>query len=440
MRRFSLYKRGKYFYVQFFNEKTGKYLSGRSTGQTSRNAAVAAVLEWDTTDNTAELARAESINTIIETIKITDLRPADIDKITAALNNKGARLSAHSSNDSSSENLVSFLQRFWNYDESPYVAEKNAHGQAIGRRRCNDMSYAVNGHWKRRFPDISLGDITRRDLTEFGIDLSKLGLAAKTINHVIQAGTVALSWAFANELIPANPAAHLRKFSGRSEKRGVLSISEAKALFALRWEDERARTANLVAATTGLRAGEIAALRLQDIGVKTVSVVHAWSNDDRLKAPKNGEQRTVPLLAAVRRSLLSLVSANPWQSDPEAWVMWSTRNPDRPVDPQHFYRELIKTLPRLRVSQSEYENVSVRRRERDYWRERKIVFHSWRHFYAARMADRIDKHKVMQATGHRSESVFDVYADHVTDETMEEVATVTVQAFGELLPTFGEST
>lgn len=46
MRRFSLYKRGKYFYVQFLNEETGKYLSGKSTGCTNRNEAVARVLNW----------------------------------------------------------------------------------------------------------------------------------------------------------------------------------------------------------------------------------------------------------------------------------------------------------------------------------------------------------------------------------------------------------
>gem|GEM_PF-2930477 len=41
MRRFSLYKRGKYFYVQFLNSETGKYMSGLSTRATTRDQAIA---------------------------------------------------------------------------------------------------------------------------------------------------------------------------------------------------------------------------------------------------------------------------------------------------------------------------------------------------------------------------------------------------------------
>jgi hypothetical protein len=33
----------------------------------------------------------------------------------------------------------------------------------------------------------------------------------------------------------------------------------------------------------------------------------------------------------------------------------------------------------------------------DYWRSRRVVFHSWRHYFAARMADRLEKRKVMLA-------------------------------------------
>jgi integrase len=43
-----------------------------------------------------------------------------------------------------------------------------------------------------------------------------------------------------------------------------------------------------------------------------------------------------------------------------------------------------------------------------YWNKRRVVFHSWRHFYAARMADQLEARKVMLATGHKTESVFNV--------------------------------
>jgi len=46
-----------------------------------------------------------------------------------------------------------------------------------------------------------------------------------------------------------------------------------------------------------------------------------------------------------------------------------------------------------------------------YWKERNVVFHSWRHFYSSRMADQLDARKVMQATGHKSAAVFQAYAE-----------------------------
>jgi len=311
MRRFSLYKRGKYFYVQFFNEETSKYLAGKSTRCTNRNEAVARVLNWEEESaHRIETDQRMAVDTIVSTIRSTALSDDDLKRIVTALHDSFPSISVRSEPGVAGKPFVDFLKRFWDYEKSPYVAEKKAHGQTIGKRRCVDMTYAVKGHWTRSFPERTLGEVTRRDLADFGVHLAKLGLAAKTINHVIQAGTVALTWAHSNELITSNPAANLRKFSGQSEKRGILTIDEAKALFNLRWEDDRAQAANLTAATTGLRAGEIAALRLQDIGEDTLSVVHAWSNDDGLKSPKNGEQRTVPLLSEVRRQLLWRNSAS----------------------------------------------------------------------------------------------------------------------------------
>ena len=46
MRRFSLYRRGKIWYVKLYNQGPGGYLSGRSTGECDRNAALLVVAEW----------------------------------------------------------------------------------------------------------------------------------------------------------------------------------------------------------------------------------------------------------------------------------------------------------------------------------------------------------------------------------------------------------
>jgi integrase len=64
---------------------------------------------------------------------------------------------------------------------------------------------------------------------------------------------------------------------------------------------------------------------------------------------------------------------------------------------------------------------------------RGIVFHSWRHYYAARMADRMNADQVSRITGHKSRVIFDEYADHITEENLEEVGRVSAEVFGNVL-------
>lgn len=75
-----------------------------------------------------------------------------------------------------------------------------------------------------------------------------------------------------------------------------------------------------------------------------------------------------------------------------------------------------------------------KREARAYWKERNVVFHSWRHFYASRMADRLEARKVMLVTGHKTRAVFDGYADHSLDSDLNEVAIASVETFDSILP------
>ena len=46
MRRWTIYKRGRIYYVQFFNPETQKYLSARSTRAEDRSEAMLIVARW----------------------------------------------------------------------------------------------------------------------------------------------------------------------------------------------------------------------------------------------------------------------------------------------------------------------------------------------------------------------------------------------------------
>jgi integrase len=67
------------------------------------------------------------------------------------------------------------------------------------------------------------------------------------------------------------------------------------------------------------------------------------------------------------------------------------------------------------------------------WRSRGVCFHSWRHFYAARMADIEAADKVSRITGHKSRAVFDAYADHVTEAAIRDMGRAASSVFAGLL-------
>jgi integrase len=196
----------------------------------------------------------------------------------------------------------------------------------------------------------------------------------------------------------------------------VLTVEETAALFARKWGDGAARVGNLLAATTGLRAGEVLAIRKSDIGDTVLNVVHSWTGKE-LKAPKNGEARKVPLLPEVRAALLDLLKGSPHTDCIDPFVFWGIDAGKPRSDGKFLLDGLHRELDAMRIQ----------------WRERNIVFHSHRHFYAARMADIAAADKVRRITGHRSAAVFESYADHVTEQNLSEMLELERGAFAGLV-------
>ena len=197
-----------------------------------------------------------------------------------------------------SEPLVLFLRRQWNYDSGPYVREKLDYSHNLTRRHCEDQLGRLS-HWTEFFgEDYRLRDLRREKLVDFQHTLKAKKRHGKTINNILGAGLPVISWAQKRGILAADPGEGLRKYAEPSEKRGILTPDELKAIFApeTEWYDERARVGALVAATCGLRSGEVLALRGIDIGIDRLMIEHSWSRSDGLKLPKTNESRTVPLL------------------------------------------------------------------------------------------------------------------------------------------------
>jgi len=417
-------RRGDVFYARLVNQGTGRIMTARSTGERDRDAALIVVSGWlrdGLPTKGGERRRVEAamdLDGLLRGIRKADLDGGGAMEIVKALRDRGLIEIGAVPAGKGSLDFPGFLADFFDYDSSPYVRDRLAHGHGIGRRYCLESLKTIRLYWEPAFRGRTLAGITRADLKAFSLSLPA-DRSASYRNSILNAGLIPLGWAHGEGMIPSDVARGFERYGGRPAKRGVLTVDEAGSLFSRPWADAAAMAANLLSATTGMRQGEVLAVRGRDVGGAVLNVSHSWSAADGLKSPKNGEARKVPLLPEVREALLSVLAGNPHSDVPEAdrFVFWGT-DPERP---RHEGSFMLDSL------QSELVGMGVD------WRGRKICFHGWRHFYAARMADIEAADKVSRITGHRSRAVFDAYADHVTEEAVADMGRAAAAVFAGVL-------
>ena len=450
-RSFYLYpnKSGTYL-AEILDPQTGARVCFRSTGKKSRDDAVMVVSDW-LRDGIPLKKRGRSprrpgsqtietvigLSTILKSIEKTiDLDTAGAQQIAESLRNRGLLDFTTVKAGAGSIDFMGFLERFWDFDRSDYVKEKVSHGYQLSRNTCYENLGRVRLYWKSFFQGRNLASITTSDLTAFSLHLAKPKqlsaeqkkgrrgteretLAPATIKKIMLPGTIAIKWAFRQNLIVNDPTAGLLGFTLKGKKRGVLSPDEAAALFAASWNEKRSRTGNLVAMTTGMRAGEVLALRKSDIDpVRPVLYIrHSWSKKDGLKSTKTDEERRAALLPVVREALNELLAENPYKDNPDPYVFYSTLQ-EQPMD-DHFLLDGLKDACKL-------INVDPVARN--------IVYHSWRHFWVSRMADRMAIDEVARVSGHKTKAMAELYADHLLDEAIEKTAEAGQEVFGKILP------
>jgi integrase len=312
--------------------------------------------------------------------------------------------------------IVPFLLNFWDYDKSPYIQDKLAHGHRITMRYCHEAALIITHHWQPHFEGRTLNTVTWQELREFSLALHGTGKASKTINNILLMGTTALKHAFTEGIIPADVTTGLTRFTGGETRRDILTEEETDALFAVKWTDKWAYAGALLAVTAGLRSGEVRAIRRADIGESILNIGHSFSDFDGLKAPKSGEARRVPLLPEVRGLLMELLAENPHTDIEDPFVFYSEA-PGKPVSGELLRRGLLRSIKAAGIDTT----------------GRKVDFHSFRHYYASRMADRMAADKVARITGHRSKAMAEHYQSHVTETAIKDMGNAAAAVFAGVL-------
>jgi len=418
---FSIFKRAdRACYSVSFKDKDGKYLPPVSTGKKTHEEAL----------QVSFTMLREGIPQKQKSVTVQDLSLKDMVRKIKSLTEveiilkEMKRLSWVKSfvfNETPAAQLfTSFLHTFWDWDSSSYIKEKLRKKHGIHKRHCRIQKQAIDIYWEQFFEGRYLGEITTADIDNFINFVGDKDISASRKNTVIKAGTRPLRWAFSKGIIENDPTLGHLLFTGEERKRFILTPTAVGALFRTVWKNDRAKTASMLASVTGMRSGEILALRVQDLGADCLYVRGSWNRIDKIKLPKNNETRTVEIpFPVLMNKLIEQAKSNPWGFSPDSFVFWSEFHDDQPMQPDLLLIALREELTQIGFSKEE---------------AKKYLFHGWRHFFTSYMVKRLDKRLLKSQTGHKTDEMIDLYSDHEIVGDRELIQEKQKEAFAGLLP------
>jgi len=138
-------------------------------------------------------------------------------------------------------------------------------------------------------------------------------LANATIAKVMKSMTTPLREAYKKEIIQKDPTRTLDPIDETGKEKGILTSKEFSDLLVWMRDNspQHVLLATVLAAATGMRMGEIRALRSDDIQIvdehdALIKIDESYSNLDRFKTPKAKKTRQTPCPLKVAQALLDL--------------------------------------------------------------------------------------------------------------------------------------
>lgn len=364
-------KNGKpVYYARFINQDTGEILKTLSTRQTSQKKAI----QW-----------AEGKLPEIEAEKSLEKQRAI-------------------------PTLSAYAEGFFN-DDGPYRKARERRGYRV----AENYLYTCRSYVKTQVADAwgayRIDRLTVETIEHELINLFQKGKASpSTVNRALRVLRLILDGAVLDGILQSNPAARVKPVHEKRKERGTFSLPEMNKLFkdSSLWPSLNHYTLNLLAATSGLRLGEIRGLCLEHYHQSHISVQLQWCDREGLKPPKADSIRDIPIPEITQKALDFYITE--WK--PERIIFYATDGKDRPLTKSHIEKQLYRTL----------EKIGIEAGQR---KERCLVFHSWRHTLNTLLRSRgIADSKIRKVTGHRSDQMTNQYT-HFTHGDLEELSTIT---------------
>lgn len=345
--------RGKIYYVRFREPDSGERLSGVSSGQTTKKAAN----NWAIKQiSSGKIARKSHLN------------------------------------------FSKFTKNWFIWNKCPYIALRLRKGKRFSRSHADGRRRILLKHLIPYFGNMKLSDIKVQSIEAFLVRMQKLGYSSSSINSFYSTLSSIMKEAYRQGIITENPIEKVQPFTKKSKKKDIIPLEIAQKLFLQKNIDQYWNNSsfhylfNLIAYTTGLRQGEILALRRKDIEADYIKVVNTWDRKYGLKSPKYESDRFIPLSIFTLEKVQVYLS-NMKSKEPEALLFSQSFNIYKAID-----HKAINSAFKKAISNTELDLSKLN-----------ITFHSWRHTFNTFMRGKVSDTKLRKITGHSSEKMTDHY-------------------------------
>lgn len=285
-----------------------------------------------------------------------------------------------------------FARGFFAWDGA-YLRTLRSRGRQTGVRHAANQQAYVDNYLIPEFGSLKLVRLDSERILDYALELQERGLSASTINHILTTLRTVLQYALRKKYIQVVP--QIDTVGGVKAERGILCLEEVKAFFTLGWRDIRYYTINLIAATTGMRLGEILGLQRASVHNEYLEVKTSWERGVGLKGTKTGRARIIPIPERTAGALREAMTITPF-TDPTDLV-FTGRKRNAPLDHKMVQDSYAKALAAIGIDE-------------DSRRERGLTFHSWRHFFNSLLINaRIPVLKVQSLTGHSTDRMTENY-------------------------------
>ncbi len=303
-----------------------------------------------------------------------------------------------------------YAKDWWDWDKCEFLQFKRSR-KSISRSYADAGMTIMKKHILPYFGSTRLEDITPHSVELWLQKMVDNGLSRSSANHSMAFLGIMLTDAIRREMLKEDVTKKVIPLKSSARRRGILDQATVQALFKesnreVLWLNPRCYYANLLAACTGMRMGEIRGLQYSDLGEGIVSVSKQFLMRHGLSPTKTKESREIPIPFELIEALRSLP-----HSDPDDFVFASPREHGNPMHPTSIWKALRAALNGLGMDTAEIK-------------EKNITFHSWRHYFNTVMrTNNIADSKLQQMTGHKSSKMTDHYT-HYGVQDLEEISRV----------------